>query len=262
MKLTARIPASNRALEIGARRLRAAVKKIPGAVPLFRACRYVLDPGYRSERRLMRARPEKLFQPHALTSFDRHPAIFSFIERQLRGCAAPRILSYGCSTGEEAFSLCTYLPQAEIVGIDINPRSIRVCQKKQARSGDARMRFVQAATPHGEAEASYDAVFCLSVLRHGELGVRQPETCGHLIRFADFEEIVASLCRCLKPGGYLAILGSNFRFADTAAAAGFEPVFSLPGNKARADTPLYGPDEGRLVGAVYNDVVFRKRGGA
>ncbi|HXU94722.1 MAG TPA: class I SAM-dependent methyltransferase [Gallionella sp.] len=221
--------------------------------------RIVFHPGFRSEWQLANAKPSYLFQPYRRTSFDRHPAIFSFVRDALADDGTLRILSYGCSTGEEVFTLRKYFPMAEIAGIDINPRSIAACRRKQTRSGDARLRFIHAATPHGEPAAAYDAVFCLSVLRHGELGARQPASSGHLIRFSDFEEIVQALCRCLKPGGYLTIVGSNFRFADTVAATDFEAVYRMGGDTPRGDTPLYGPDNRRLADGVYNDVIFRKK---
>lgn len=240
-------------------RWKARLRKVPGLVRLVRLCRIVSDAGYRSEWRLMRARPDNLFQPFALTAFDRFPRIFSFVGDQLTGSATPRILSYGCSTGEEVFSLRHYFPQAEIAGIDINPRSIAVCRKKLERRGDSRIRFAVAGSADAEPEASYDAVFCMSVLRHGELGASHPETCDHVIRFADFEKTVTGLCRCLKPGGYLIIRGSNFRFSDTASASDFDTVYSVNDSAPRADTPLYGSDNGWLRDVVYNDVIFRKR---
>jgi SAM-dependent methyltransferase len=238
------------------------LKKVPGLVPLVRLCRFAVSPGYRSEWRLKRTRPDNLFQPYALTAPDRYPVIFSFVRNHVQDQPSARILSYGCSTGEEVFSLRRYFPLAEIVGMDINPRSIAVCRKKQGRIGDTRIRFAVAATPDAEADSGYDAVFCMAVLRHGELGASNAESCGHLIRFADFERTVASLCRCLKPGGYLAVMGSNFRFADTASASGFDAVHSINDSAPRADTPLYGPDNRRLHGVVYNEAVFRKRGQA
>jgi len=241
------------------RRWKAGLRKVPGLVRLVRLCRIVSDAGYRSEWRLMRTKPDNLFQPFALTSCDRHPRIFSFVRDQLTDSATPRILSYGCSPGEEVFSLRRYFPQAVIVGIDINPHGIAICRKKLERCGDSRISFAVAGSADAEPEAGFDAVFCMSVLRHGELGASHPETCDHVIRFADFEKTVTGLCRCLKPGGYLIIRGSNFRFSDTAAASGFDTVYSVNDSAPRADTPLYGPDNRRLGNVVYNDVIFRKR---
>lgn len=239
--------------------LKAALKQVPGLTALFRFGRSVFDPVYRSEQRLIRAQPDMLFQPYARTSFDRHPDIFAFVRAALPGEAPLRILSYGCSTGEEVFTLRHYFPTAEIVGMDINPHSIALCRSKQEQSQDTRLRFVCAATPQEEKASTYDAVFCLSVLRHGELGVNRPDRCDHLIRFADFEQMVGMLSRCLKPGGYLAMAGSNFRFADTRAARDFEVVYRWSEVAPRSDTPIYGPDDRLLANAIYNDMIFHKK---
>lgn len=241
------------------KRWKARLRKVPGLVPLVRLFQIVRSPAYRSERRLMRARPDNLFQPFSMTAFNRYPRIFSFIRNHVPDNAASRILSFGCSTGEEVFSLRRYFSQAEITGIDINPRSIAVCRKKLERCGDTRIRFTLASSADAELEASFDAVFCMSVLRHGELGASDAETCDHLIRFADFERTVGGLCRCLKPGGYLIIRGSNFRFSDTVFAEGFEAVFRADDKFPRKDKPLYGADNRKLGDTIYNDLIFRKR---
>lgn len=170
-----------------------------------------------------------------------------------------RILSFGCSTGEEVFSIRHYFPQAEIVGIDINPRNISICRKKLQGRGDNRIRFVLAGTPASEPESSFDAVFCMSVLRHGKLGAKYPLTCEHLIQFASFEKTVASLCRCVRMGGYLILWGSNFRFSDTTVVSSFDAVYGIEASSPRADTPIYGPDNRWLHGAFYNDAIFRKK---
>lgn len=236
------------------------LKKIPGLVRLVRLCRVVGSPGYRSVWLLEREKPHNLFQPVSQTAFDRYPRIFALVKEQLTGVVTPRLLSFGCSTGEEVFTLRRYFSQAEIIGIDINPRSIAVCHKRMERCGDARIRFTLAGSADAEPEASYDAVFCMSVLRHGELGASNAETCDHLICFADFEKTVTGLCRCLKPRGYLIIRGSNFRFSDTTIASEFDAVYSVNDSTHREDTPIYGSDNQRLVNAVYNEVIFRKRG--
>lgn len=222
-------------------------------------CRLIAKPGYRSEWLLKCAKPENLFTPVGCTWFDRHPAIFVFVRDQLSHIAVPRILSYGCSTGEEVFTLRRYFPKAEIVGIDINPRSIAVCNRKLAKDGDPHVRFELAGSPKRLPEASFDAIFCMSVLRHPELGALKPSLCSQQIRFADFDKTVAGMNLCLKPGGYLIIDGSNFRFSDTVSASGFNAVYSVDASKPRADTPIYGADNKWLQNTVYNDVIFLKR---
>ena len=52
------------------------------------------------------------------TTLDRYPELFRAASQQMPD--ATRILSYGCSTGEECATLTRYFPAAEIVGTDIN----------------------------------------------------------------------------------------------------------------------------------------------
>lgn len=208
---------------------------------------------------MRRAKPDNLFQPIRLTRFDRYPRIFSFVKDQLTGVAAPRLLSFGCSTGEEVFTLREYFPQAEIIGIDINPRSITICRRRLARSGDNRIRFELACSGADEPESYYDAIFCMAVLRHGDISGSQPKNCSHLICFDDFEKTVAGLARLLKPGGFLVIRHSNFRFSDTSAAAGFDVVLVVESMKSDEVNLLYDRDNQLLVNCGYSDTVFRKR---
>lgn len=244
----------------GIARWKVRLKKVPGLLPLAWLCRIMVDPHYRSEWLLTRDRPDNLFQSTSYTKYNRFPRIFSFVREQFSDVADTCILSYGCSTGEEVFTLRRYFPLAEIVGIDINPYNIAVCRKRLGKISDPRIRFKLSGSPEDEPDSCYNAIFCMAVLRNGKLGADTPETCDHLIRFSDFEKTVSELCRSLKPGGYLVIRGSNFRFADTAAASGFDAVFSVKEKTQRADTPLYGPDNRWLANAVYNEVIFRKRG--
>jgi len=239
--------------------LKSRLKKIPGLVTLVRMARILFIPAYRSEWLLRREKPDNLFQPVTLTRLNRYPRIFTFVQEQLSAVEAPRLLSFGCSTGEEVFTLRRYFPQAEIVGLDINRRSIETCRKRQKRSGDAHIRFEWAASASGEPDESYDAIFCIAVLRHGDAGVSRPDDCTHLIRFEDFERTVEEFCRLLKPGGYLTICHSNFRFADTGIAADFEVVPGIEPVQPTEATPLYGRDNRLLANAFYDDTVFRKR---
>ena len=58
------------------------------------------------------------------TSEDRYPVLFDLASKLAPD--AERILSFGCSTGEELQAIRRRFPDAEIVGAEINPRSRKI----------------------------------------------------------------------------------------------------------------------------------------
>jgi len=235
------------------------LKQVPGLPALVRAVRARFDPVQRSLKSLGPGDAARLLQPSNVTREDRWPAFFSFIQSALAGVEHPRILSFGCATGEEVFTLRRYFPHAELVGIDINPHNISQCQAKLRAQPDAGIQFKRAACADEEPAASFDAIFCMAVLRHGALGEVLSDRCDAYVRFDDIDALVAGLARSLKRGGYLAIWSSHFRFADMSVAAEFDVVLQMPSG-AHFNTPLYGPDNRRLLGgSPYCEAIFRKR---
>ena len=223
-----------------------------------RLWRLATDPAYRHVRRLNRRPLAQAFQPFNTTRADRYPRIFACVQQMLGADSPAQILSFGCSTGEEVFSLRRYFPRAKIKGIDINPGNIAVCRKGLARAGDPGLAFEVAASSAGEPTQAYDAIFCMAVLRHGGLGAPGVTHCDHLLRFADFAAAIADFHRCLKPGALLVVRHSNFRLCDTPAAADFETALSLP-YADEVKVPIFGPDNRLMEGVSYPDTVFRKR---
>jgi SAM-dependent methyltransferase len=236
------------------------LKRVPYLAKLVRLLRYLIDPQQRSISKLQNNPQSKLLQPSAVTFPNRYPEIFGFVKASLKKIEHPQILSYGCSTGEEVFSLKHYFPDGEIKGIDINPYSIGQARARLAKAPTPSITFSMANSPSGELTEHYDAIFCLAVLRHGTLDATMPESCDAYIKFSDVAELVADLSRCLKPGGLIAIQHSHFRFVDFPIASKFEAVLAEK-KRANFKSPLYGSDNQRLDVPPYCDVVFRKRSG-
>jgi hypothetical protein len=132
-------------------------------------------------------------------------------------------------------------------------------RRRVQETGDAALSFETASSTRAEPAASYDAIFAMAVLRHGDLALPGVTRCDHLIRFADFAAAVDDFKRCLQPGGLLVIRHSNFRLHDTPAAMAFDTILSVKIPDTPKKTPLFGPDNLLLKGADYPDTVFRKK---
>jgi SAM-dependent methyltransferase len=219
--------------------------------------RLATDGAHRGAMWLHYRNPKQAFQPYNCTSENRYPHIFAALQSRLGSPFDGRVLSFGCSTGEEVFTLRRYFPHAFIKGIDINSGNIAVCAKRLKLMNDDRIAFEVSDTPARELAGSYDAILCMAVLRHGALGAPGVASCEKLIRFEDFARTVEDFSRCLRPGGLLVIRHSNFRFCDAPAYSKFETILALP-HSNEAVTPIFGPDNCLMEGEVYRDTIFRK----
>jgi len=163
---------------------------------------------------------------HQLTSttaVNRYPELFAEVQKiflSSRNNVEPLILSFGCSTGEECFSLREYFKDAKIIGVDINNRNLRKASRK---NNDARIKFLFSSTENIEKEGKYDLIFCLSVLCRWE-DTKNVTNCERIYPFQKFEASVKELSNQLLEGGLLVIYNSNFRFEDTTIFGDYEIV--------------------------------------
>ncbi|MDE2474173.1 MAG: class I SAM-dependent methyltransferase [Alphaproteobacteria bacterium] len=207
-------------------------------------------------RRALRRPVTGRFHPYSYTRPDRYPWLFSFAAGALTDGERLRLLSFGCSRGDEVASLRRYFPLAHIKGLDISRRNIAACRRLDLDN----VEFGVASSTEAEPSDAYDAVFCLCVLCHGDLrqNERPPLNCAPLIEFDAFERAVNGLSRCLKRGGLLFLFGSNFRFADTSAASAFKVVLNT---NMPDGAPLYDRHNRLVTGSRYFEVGFRKHSG-
>ena len=196
------------------------------------------------------------FQPYSHTLPDRYPWLFEFASAFFAQRRGLELLSFGCSRGDEVFSLRQYFPGASVTGIEIDPRNVALCRSRA--NGLGGVTFKQAATTADEISASYDAIFCLAVLCLGDLTTRRAQRSDPYLCFADFERTVTDFARCLRPGGLLLLHTTNFRFGDTAVAGDFEIVLEADPAQLAPDV-LFDRNNRLLPGARYLPVGFRKR---
>jgi SAM-dependent methyltransferase len=237
--------------------------KLPSLVTLKGVARKgrnaVWDLGY-SLRRAVRRPVRGEFQPYYYTLPDRYPWLFGFAATRIGARQDLRILSFGCSRGEEVFSLRKYFPDAAVKGIDINPRNIARGRARARAENTANATFEIAATTEGEPTSFYDAIFCLAVLCNGDLTTSNAQRCDPLLHFERFDRMIGDFARCLKPGGLLLLHTTNFRFCDTAVAGDFDVVYEAEPKHLALDV-LFDRHNRLMSGERerYRAVAFEKR---
>jgi hypothetical protein len=191
----------------------------------------------------------EVHQTTPYTAEDRYPALFD-LAFELAPNAA-RILSFGCSTGEELVALRRRFASAEILGAEINPRSRRIAARRVA--DDRRTRIVGPRA----IEGTFDLIFALAVLQREPHRVEETgsDDLSSSYPFARFDAAVTELVARLNPGGLLCVMHAHYRVEDSSAAAGLEPVDKSP----VMDGTLFGRD-GRRIRETTGQSIFRKRG--
>jgi predicted O-methyltransferase YrrM len=190
----------------------------------------------------------EIHQTAPFTWLDRYPELFN-----MAAALAPearRILSFGCSTGEELISLRRHFPDADVVGVEINSRSRAIARRKTA--ADERTTVLAPE----EVKDPFDVVFALSVLQRDPKGIAALVEARHLAArypFARFNQAVRSLTERLRSGGLLCVTNALYRVEDSSVAAELEPVADSPA----MERILLGPDGCRLDDAVAR-TIFRK----
>lgn len=109
--------------------------------------------------------------------WDRLPALLA------RDVAAGSVLEFGCNAGRNLAALREYLPDARLVGLDINVDA--VAAGREATGLDLRVGDETALA--GFDDGTFDLVFCISVLDH----------------VVDVDAILAELLRCARRVVYL-----------------------------------------------------------
>jgi SAM-dependent methyltransferase len=156
-------------------------------------------------------------QVTSTTQLNRYPEIFTALREKAPANRDLKILSYGCSTGEECFSLRNYFKDATIIGVDISSGNLRKARKNNT---DKRIEFFQS-TPEVIAQLGpFDIICCFSVLCRWE-DTKDMDNCERVYPFGKFDEATTFLSGHLRKDGLFAIYNSNFRFEDATIFSNF-----------------------------------------
>ena len=223
---------------------------------LYVCCRFlrdvtraVFDPEARSVLVVKYFRSTRAHQIHNVTSTDRYPDLFAASRRYFETTGGLQLLSFGCSTGEEVFTLRTYFPDAHILGLDVNTRSLAVCR---ARNMDPAIEFHTSTDQILSDRAPFDAVFCLAVLQRSETRAPGVLSSAPIYPFAKFDAQLTALDACLRPGGLMVI----DLFKDATVASRYR---ALDGTGAWRRLAQYDRHNQRIAHPCYNDRIFVKK---
>lgn len=167
--------------------------------------------------------PNRPIQRSHATRLDRHPALFACVKDVAVACRLdrPTILSFGCSTGEEAHTLATkYFPDAAVIGVDVVSDVVATAMSRYG--GNPNIRFAHA-DELSLAPQTFDIVFAMSVLCRWPI-TRRMDDIAELYPFAAFEEHVAHLDTLLKPGGVMVIYNANYSFLLAGASLDYDLI--------------------------------------
>jgi len=176
-----------------------------------RLCLIVRSHTHRLYSRFFRVKHSQYAQVETTTGYERYPQLFELL-KQLNNPEKPlKILSFGCSTGQECVSLANHFPNALIVGVDSNKYILARARRENAHS---RVRYAHLNDWLAEPDNHYDLILACSVL------CRWPEAkhlddLSDLFPFEQFQKLVKLLDDHLLPSGLLSIVNSNYCFEET-----------------------------------------------
>lgn len=162
---------------------------------------------------LRKSQRRKYKNQHQLTSTtkpNRYPEIFTGVAN-LVSKNNLKILSFGCSTGEECVSLQQYFPEGQIIGADINMNNLKIASRTNSSQ---QIKFILSTSEHLISNGPYDIIFALSVLCRWD-DTKDLDNCSSIYPFTKYQETVGQLFELLNNGGLLVIYNANFMIEDT-----------------------------------------------
>lgn len=189
------------------------------------------------------------------TESNRYPVIFKECSQYLQNIDSPRIISFGCSTGEEVRTLGLYMPAANIYGIDINQWCIKQCIKQ---STSTLHYFYNRVSKEFESIENVDAIFCMAVFQKTDDRLPHKKHDKKLFTFTAFEDEIVLLDKKLKKGGLLIIDFSDFNFKDTYVANKYVPL-NFEGNQFLRRFPLFDKNNHKVADEKFLYRVFVKQ---
>lgn len=132
----------------------------------------------------------------------RHDNIFLDLADALNNIPAPKVLSFGCSKGFEPLDLARLIPNATVLGCDVEPKALI---EAKGRCEQAGIRIFESNAETLREFGPYDAITAMNVLTRYPT-VQDRDDISGIYPFSAFDQVVHSIVDQIKPGGLLRAL--------------------------------------------------------
>lgn len=155
-----------------------------------------------------------------------------------------RVLSFGCSDGAEILDLLEVMPDAEVVGCDINPGMLSIARQRCPES----VTLLENPSELSQA-GPFDAIFALNVL------CNYPKSAGldnvsSTYPFSHFDAAIEHLDSALHPGGFLVLYNAQYFFEDSKVGSRYDP--NVPGPERNGWIEKASPSGDRVTSVHFN----------
>lgn len=220
----------------------------------YNSYRFLFISAYRS-RIICTARFKNHYHQFSnFTEINRYPDLFEIAKQHFAPLENPKILSFGCSTGEEVITLSKYIPHASIVGVDINTWCLKEATR---RYGSENRKFTHSLSDEFANLQDFDALFCLAVFQHPENRydkTRKESACT----FDRFENQLVELDKKLKSQGMLFIDHCDFNFLETSLMPHYQ-IARFDENQKIRHRPIFNKKNQKIAEFQKSFRVYQKR---
>ncbi|WP_338449823.1 methyltransferase domain-containing protein [Niallia oryzisoli] len=218
--------------------------------------RVCVDKEFRSILLLQLLNSKNVHQTTPLTFMNRYPEIFSACRDYFGDKQDIKILSYGCSTGEEVLTLRQYFPNAQIVGAEINKNSLAICRNLKV---DEKIKFIHSTSQEIEKYGPFDAIFCMAVLQRKPhyIKAKGVTSLKKIYPFEKFEQQIVELDHLVNPQGLMVVHFTQYSVVDTKVASKYEPLGDF--NQDDYESPVFDRNSNLVINPSSQKSIFVKQ---
>jgi len=203
----------------------------------YRVYQFVSNNRFRNEIISSIINKKEQNQISTYTKENRYPILFNIVkeyfEKQNKSFNELKVLSYGCSTGEEVKSINDYMPNAKITGIDINKWCINQAKKKYKNDNFIFVNYFDELK-----KEKYDVIFALAVFQHTINRKAKNNEKAQIFLFKDFKREIKKLDKLLNLNGLLIIDHTDFNFLDTKPSKNYK-ILNVDDNLIKRKRPYF-----------------------